>query len=83
MRISTIPPLCSVSGLKNNMVSSASSFDPVGVYQLLNGLIHAGFRPETVEEAMPPIEWRDAMPEEMRRAMILPVKAGEEERNEN
>ena len=30
---------------------------------------------EAVEEAMPPEAWRDAMPEEMRRPMMLLVKA--------
>ena len=43
--------------------------------QILMGLIRAGFSLETVEEAMPPIAWRDTMPEEMRRPMMLLVKA--------
>ena len=43
--------------------------------QILNGLIRAGFRLEAVEEAMPPEEWREMMPEEMRRPMMLLVKA--------
>jgi len=50
--------------------------------QILNGLMGTGFRLEAVEEAMPPEEWRRMMPEEMRRPMMLLVKAvkkGEEE----
>jgi len=43
--------------------------------QILNGLIKAGFRLEAMEEAMPPEEWREMMPEEMRRPMMLLVKA--------
>lgn len=43
--------------------------------QILNGLIKAGFVLEAVEEAMPPEEWRERMPEEMRRPMMLLVKA--------
>ena len=30
---------------------------------------------EAVEEAEPPIEWRDQMPEEMKRPMMLLVRA--------
>jgi len=43
--------------------------------QILGGLIKAGFILEAVEEAMPPEEWRGQMPEEMRRPMMLLVKA--------
>jgi SAM-dependent methyltransferase len=43
--------------------------------QILNGLICAGFSLEAVEEAMPPEEWRAIMPDEMRRPMMLLVKA--------
>ena len=43
--------------------------------QILNGLLKTGFCLETVEEAMPPEEWRGMMPEEMRRPMMLLVKA--------
>ena len=43
--------------------------------QILNGLLRAGFRLEAVEEAMPPEDWRDQMPEEMKRPMMLLVKA--------
>lgn len=43
--------------------------------QILNGLICAGFCLEAVEEAMPPKEWRAVMPDEMRRPMMLLVKA--------
>ena len=42
--------------------------------QILNGLILAGFVIEAVEEAMPPEQWRDQMPEEMRRPMMLLVR---------
>lgn len=44
--------------------------------QILNGLIQAGFTIEAVQEAMPPEHWRDQMPEEMRRPMMLLVRAG-------
>ena len=43
--------------------------------QILNGLIQTGFHIETVEEALPPEAWRDMMPDEMRRPMMLLVKA--------
>ncbi len=43
--------------------------------QILMGIIRAGFRIEAVEEAMPPKEWRAAMPDEMRRPMMLLVRA--------
>lgn len=43
--------------------------------QILNGLIQAGFSLEAVEEAVPPEEWRAFMPDEMRRPMMLLVKA--------
>lgn len=43
--------------------------------QILMGLIRVGFTIEAVEEAMPPEEWRAAMPDEMRRPMMLLVKA--------
>ena len=46
--------------------------------QLLGGLLQAGFRIEAVEEAMPPDEWRVVMPDEMRRPMMLLVKAVKE-----
>jgi len=44
--------------------------------QTLIGLIHAGFVLEAIEEAMPPEEWRRAIPEEMKRPMMLLVRAG-------
>lgn len=44
--------------------------------QILMGLIHAGFHIEAVEEAMPPQEWRSQMPDEMKRPMMLLIKAG-------
>ena len=44
--------------------------------QILNGLLRTGFAIEAVEEAMPPEEWRSQMPEEMRRPMMLLVRAG-------
>lgn len=43
--------------------------------QILNGLLQTGFEIEAVEEAMPPAAWREQMPEEMRRPMMLLVKA--------
>lgn len=43
--------------------------------QLLMGLLNAGFTLEAVEEAMPPEAWRAAMPEELRRPMMLLVRA--------
>lgn len=43
--------------------------------QILNGLLRAGFTLEAVEEAMPPKQWRDQMPEEMRRPMMLLTRA--------
>ena len=43
--------------------------------QILNGLIKAGFSLEAIEEVLPPEEWRDMMPDEMRRPMMLMVKA--------
>ena len=43
--------------------------------QILNGLLQTGFVIEAVEEAMPPEQWRDQMPEEMRRPMMLLVRA--------
>ena len=46
--------------------------------QILNGLLKAGFTIEAVEEAMPPEAWRDQMPEEMRRPMMLLVRARKE-----
>ena len=46
--------------------------------QILGGLIKAGFCIEAVEEAMPPEEWRAVMPDEMRRPMMLLVRARKE-----
>ena len=43
--------------------------------QILMGLLNAGFQLEAVEEAMPPEEWREMMPGEMHRPMMLLVKA--------
>lgn len=43
--------------------------------QILMGLIRIGFRIEAVEEAMPPIGWRELMTEEMKRPMMLLVRA--------
>ena len=43
--------------------------------QILNGLLQTGFEIEAVEEAMPPLEWRNQMPEEMKRPMMLLVRA--------
>jgi len=46
--------------------------------QILMGLRHTGFQIDMVEEAMPPEEWRAQMPEEMRRPMMLLVRAVKE-----
>ena len=43
--------------------------------QILNGLLQTGFTLEAVEEAMPPEQWREHMPEEMQRPMMLLVRA--------
>lgn len=43
--------------------------------QILNGLFRTGFAIEAVEEAMPPPAWQDQMPEEMKRPIMLLVKA--------
>lgn len=43
--------------------------------QILNGLLQTGFVIKAVEEAMPPEQWRDQMPDEMRRPMMLLVRA--------
>ena len=43
--------------------------------QILNGLLQTGFAIEIMEEAVPPEQWRDQMPEEMRRPMMLLVRA--------
>ena len=46
--------------------------------QILNDLIKTGFQIEAVEEAMPPMEWRRSLPDEMRRPMMLLVRAKKE-----
>lgn len=43
--------------------------------QILNGLLGTGFAIEAVEEAMPPEQWRSQMPQEMKRPMMLLVRA--------
>lgn len=43
--------------------------------QILGGLLETGFCLQAVEEVQPPPAWRDAMPEEMRRPMMLLVRA--------
>ena len=43
--------------------------------QILGDLLQTGFVIEAVEEAMPPMEWRNQMPEEMKRPMMLLVRA--------
>ena len=43
--------------------------------QILMGLINNGFNIEVVEEVMPPEAWRAQMPDEMRRPMMLLVRA--------
>ncbi len=47
--------------------------------QIFMGLLNCGFLLEAVEEAMPPEQWRDQMPEEMKRPMMLLVKARKQE----
>lgn len=42
--------------------------------QILGGLLETGFCLQTVEEVQPPPAWREAMPEEMRRPMMLLVR---------
>ena len=46
--------------------------------QILMGLLNVGFRISAVEEAMPPEAWRERMPDEMRRPMMLLVRAEKE-----
>lgn len=46
--------------------------------QILMGLLNHGFNIEAVEEVMPPEAWRAEMPDEMRRPMMLIVKARKE-----
>lgn len=43
--------------------------------QILNGLLTEGFAIEAIEEAMPPEQWRGQTPEEMKRPMMLLVRA--------
>ena len=43
--------------------------------QILNGLLKCGFAIEAIEEAMPPAQWRSQMLEEMKRPMMLLVRA--------
>ena len=43
--------------------------------QILNGLLQTAFVMEAVEEATPPEQWRDQIPEEMKRPMMLLVRA--------
>lgn len=43
--------------------------------QILNGLLQAGFVITAVEEAMPPAQWREQLPEEMKRPMMLLIRA--------
>ena len=43
--------------------------------QILMGLLQTGFQIEAVIEAEPPEEWRTQMPDEMRRPMMLLVRA--------
>lgn len=53
--------------------------------QILMGLIKCGFQIEAVEEAVPPAEMMDlpGMADELRRPMMLLVKAGKPEKNKN
>lgn len=41
-------------------------------------LIQTGFRIAAVEEAMPSMDWRDSMPEEMQRPMMLLIRVEKE-----
>lgn len=43
--------------------------------QILNDLIKCGFAIDIVEEVIPPEKWRNQLPDEMRRPMMLLVKA--------
>jgi len=43
--------------------------------QILGGLLEEGFTLEKVDEAVPPEQWRDQMPEEMKRPMMLLIRA--------
>ncbi len=43
--------------------------------QILMGLLRCGFDLEAVEEVIPPKKWRDILPDEMRRPMMLLIKA--------
>lgn len=47
--------------------------------QILMGLLKTGFILEAIEEVMPPSKWREIMPDEMRRPMMLLVKARKSE----
>jgi len=49
--------------------------------QILMGLIRAGFHLDAVEEVMPPPEWRAILPEEMRRPMMLLVRASKQKQD--
>jgi SAM-dependent methyltransferase len=52
--------------------------DTIIEYQVCGGLLRCGFVIEAVEEAMPPEPWRDQMPEEVKRPMMLLVRAGKQ-----
>ena len=43
--------------------------------QIIDGLLKQGFIIEAVQEVAPPEQWRDKMPEEMERPMMLLVRA--------
>ena len=43
--------------------------------QILMGLIKQGFILEVVEEVVPPLKWQKILPDEMRRPMMLLIKA--------
>ncbi len=45
------------------------------ITQILNALLQTGFALEAVEEAMPPAQWREQMPDEMKRPMMLLIRA--------
>ena len=60
---------------KTNFLGHAIAKQHHTLTQIIMGLIRAGFQIEAVEEAMPPIQWRAQMPEEMKRPMMLLVRA--------
>ncbi len=60
---------------KTNFLGHTVSKQHHTLTQIIMGLIHAGFQIEALEEAMPPVKWREQMPEEMKRPMMLLIRA--------